>query len=54
MGRGLAWLNLGQPGAHLCSGKTVLEGVQRPDQTGKKMETNWEVVGMIQGRADVP
>lgn len=27
-------------GTHLCSGKAVLAGVWRPDQSGKKMETN--------------
>lgn len=30
------------------SGKTVLEGVQRPDQTGKKTETHWGMAGMSQ------
>lgn len=52
-GRVLAWLNLGRPGAgrgflrkgaaeaHLGSGKTVLEGVQRAHQTSKKTETHW-------------
>lgn len=43
----------GAAGAHLCSGRVALAGVERPDQTSKKMETNWGVVRIIQGR-DVP